>query len=334
MPLSYTTFLTESLPNDQVRTYRGYETALGNTPGVIFNVQYSRLSLPLVVFDKELFIPGATLSVFLGMAWVIVDDVALPYNQRRIVRTFTLPSGQKVFEVYDTITYTAPTTMESVTAVQLYTSSGNPPFTGIRDDLNNGVIDPAWTQVIGGGLSIVEYPSRLRISVGASSSCDWWTGVNTACYIHRPIALPRDLDIIVHVTLGGVTGNSLLGGLLAYRTSPNDGFLTGLYSDGAQTYVQVAHGNGVNWSVLTSIGLGSLYDHAWLRIRRRGKTMWGDYCLAPYSITPTENDWSEITSWDVHADFSPLQNHIALMTKHWNFLPAFTADFRYFLQVY
>lgn len=124
MSITYTTFLTESLPGGQARTYRGY--ALGN--GIIFNMvatlTVSGHTIP--VLDYELFIPNMTLAHFAGLTWSVMDTVDLGLGQKRYIRhcvinALVFPFGAlgTLVEVLRTTKQAIPNAFEMLTNVQV-----------------------------------------------------------------------------------------------------------------------------------------------------------------------------------------------------------------------
>jgi|MudIll2142460700_1097286.scaffolds.fasta_scaffold00003_59 hypothetical protein len=121
MSITYTTFLTESLPGGQTRTYRGY--AIGN--GIIFNA-LATLTVggqTIPILDYELFIPNMTLAHFSGLSWSVMDTYDWGLGQKRYVRQRVINALVFPFGPLGTLTEVLRTTQQQIpNAVEMITN--------------------------------------------------------------------------------------------------------------------------------------------------------------------------------------------------------------------
>lgn len=123
MAVTYTTLKTENLGNDQERVIRGYEvTGLGT---ILNSIVRLTIKAPFTsdvvqyISDKEVFLPGVSLAALTGLSFTVLDTVTLDGGQKRVIREYTLYTGDKVVQVIRTQDYKQGTVNKSIVGEEL-----------------------------------------------------------------------------------------------------------------------------------------------------------------------------------------------------------------------
>jgi len=201
---------------------------------------------------------------------------------------------------------------------------------GIEDDLDDSSTS-GWTEETEGG-TIGEDTVRLSITKTAGAASLWWNGTYDAPHVHRSIPYPRDFTALVHVKLTGANLNWGGGLFLFENGDQGDVFMARLRrTTSSNTVVELCRGSG-NWTTEATSATLVGGNAVWLRIRRRGDSLWVDYHVdADSSPTlPAESDWTELGYTMSGQDFSHLQNRLALVAFSTSGTPALNVQFRQF----